>query len=124
VTQTIDPVTDAINRLPGVIQEDVQRLLALHAGALARAHEPEIFNDDEAVVAAQAVVNAYNAALRSISTAFGEPELVMDRDVDDEAECFEGSLNTDGGDPAPAFPPFLRSQLDRGADARKEKNGR
>ena len=121
---TIDPITAAINRLPGVIREDVYRLLALHGEAVAKAHTPEIWNDDEALVAAGAVVNAYDAALRSISTAFDEPDLDLNSEAEDEPESFDGSLNIDAGSPAPEFPPFLQAQLDRRADAMKEKYAR
>ena len=41
----------------------------------------------------------------------------------EEPECFEGSLN-DAGSPAAPFPAFLQSQLDRRADATREKHGR
>jgi hypothetical protein len=120
-----DPISAAINRLPGVIQEDVHRFLALRNMALARAHEPEVWNDDEAVVAASAIADAYDAALRSISTAFDEPDLDLNsNEAEDEPESFDGSLNIDAGSPAPAFPPFLQSQLDRRADAMKEKRAR
>jgi hypothetical protein len=121
----VDPITAAINRLPGVIQEDVHRLLALHAEAVAKAHTPEIFHDDEAVCAAIAVVDAYNAALRSISIEFKEPDLALNSNQDeDDPESFEGTLNIDAGSPAPAFPPFLQSQLDRRADAMRDKYAR
>jgi hypothetical protein len=120
MTQTTDPVTAVVNRLPGVIQEDVYKLLALHANAGAKAWE--VFDDDEAVVAAVAVVNAYDAALRLISEEFGEPDLAPpNSDEDDEPECFDGPLNIDAGSLAPAFPPFLQAQLDRRADTMREK---
>lgn len=120
-----DPVSSAIYRLPGAIQEDVQRLLGLHAGAVMHAHEPEVFNDDEAVLAAVTLVDAYEAALRVISEAFDEPDLAIGGNrEDDEPECFDGSLNIDAGSLVPEFPPFLRAQLDRRADAMREKYSR
>ena len=123
---TTDPIAAAINRLPDVIQDDVHRLLALHAEAGSRAQTPEIFYDDEAVVAVLAVVKAYDVALRSISMAFDEPDLDLNSNqAEDEPESFEGSLNIDpGSSPAPPFPRFLRSQLDRRADAMREKYAR
>lgn len=77
--QAVDPVTAAINGLPGIIQEDVHRLLALRNDALARAHEPTVFNDDASVIAVSAVVRAYAAALRTISEEFREPHLDLGR---------------------------------------------
>lgn len=129
-TRVADPVSAAIERLPVNIQEDVYRLLGFQADALARA--AEVFNDDGAVAAAMAVVEAYNAALRSISETFGEPDLDMnpvqdeagDNQTDDEPECFNGSLNIDVGSLAPSFPPFLRAQLDRRADVMRQKYNR
>jgi hypothetical protein len=110
-----DLVGAAINRLPAVIQEDVHRLLSLHYAASAKACLPKIFNDDEAMSAAYAVIKAYEAALHSIAREFGEPDLAPDGGHDDAAESFDGSLNIDAGSPASAFPPFLRAQLDRRA---------
>lgn len=121
-----DPVTAAINRLPDLIQEDVHRLLALRNNALFRYYEPEVSNGDEALaVAAATVVDAYSAALRVISEAFDEPDLdLSSNQAEDEPESFDGSLNIDAGSPAPEFPPFLQAQLDRRADAMKEKHAR
>lgn len=77
--QGVDPVTAAINRLPGIIQEDVRRLLALRNDTLARAHEPAVFNDDASVIAMSAIVRAYAAALCTISEEFYEPYLDLGR---------------------------------------------
>ena len=93
VVQAVDPVTAAINRLPGIVQEDVHRLLALRNDALARAHEPAVFNDDESVIAVSAVVRAYAAALRTISEEFHEPYLDLGRrarELDQDARHAHG----------------------------------
>lgn len=51
-------------------------------------------------------------------------EMASDLGLDDaeDPECIDGTLNRDNGPARQEFPPFLRDQLDRRADAVREKH--